>query len=102
MDSPIPVYNLDVEDFHSYFVTGGVLVHNRCKKPNEDSPTFKRMGKSKGNMPGNNKVQNKQVKDALRKLGITDKGVRERIHNAIHGQGGNFQEILEEIKNLGI
>ena len=31
LDKPISVYNLDVEGFHSYFVTGGVLVHNRCK-----------------------------------------------------------------------
>ncbi|CAM1378610.1 hypothetical protein FF3_00596 [Fretibacterium fastidiosum] len=30
LESPIPVYNLDVEDFHSYFVAGGVLVHNVC------------------------------------------------------------------------
>ncbi len=30
LDKPIPVYNLDVEDFHSYFVGSGVLVHNKC------------------------------------------------------------------------
>ena len=30
LDKPIPVYNLDVEDFHSYFVADGVLVHNVC------------------------------------------------------------------------
>ncbi|RRD63193.1 polymorphic toxin-type HINT domain-containing protein, partial [Fretibacterium sp. OH1220_COT-178] len=30
LDKPIPVYNLEVEDFHSYFVGSGVLVHNRC------------------------------------------------------------------------
>ena len=29
LDRPISVYNLDVEDFHSYFVEG-VLVHNNC------------------------------------------------------------------------
>ena len=29
LNQPIPVYNLDVEDFHSYFVEG-VLVHNGC------------------------------------------------------------------------
>ena len=29
-DKPIPVYNLEVEDFHSYFVGNGVLVHNVC------------------------------------------------------------------------
>jgi RHS repeat-associated protein len=28
LDKPIPVYNIDVEDFHSYFVANGVLVHN--------------------------------------------------------------------------
>ena len=28
LDRPISVYNLDVEDFHSYFVADGVLVHN--------------------------------------------------------------------------
>ena len=30
LNQPIPVYNLDVEDFHSYFVGSGVLVHNKC------------------------------------------------------------------------
>ena len=28
LDTPIPVYNLEVEDFNSYFVGDGVLVHN--------------------------------------------------------------------------
>ena len=32
LDKPIPVYNLEVEDFHSYFVADGVLVHNGCKE----------------------------------------------------------------------
>jgi len=27
LDKPISVYNLDVEDLHSYFVGSGVLVH---------------------------------------------------------------------------
>ena len=30
LDKPIPVYNLEVEDFPSYFVADGVLVHNVC------------------------------------------------------------------------
>ena len=30
LESPIPVYNLDVEDFDTYFVGSGVLVHNVC------------------------------------------------------------------------
>ncbi len=31
-DQPVLVYNLEVEDFQSYFVGGGVLVHNKCDK----------------------------------------------------------------------
>ena len=30
LDRPIFVYNLDIEDLHSYFVADGVLVHNVC------------------------------------------------------------------------
>ena len=33
LGQPIPVYSLDVEDFHSYFVADVVLMRNRCKKP---------------------------------------------------------------------
>ena len=32
LESPISVYNLDVEDFDTYFVGSGVLVHNECRK----------------------------------------------------------------------
>lgn len=31
-DTPVKVYNLTVDEFHTYFVgENGVLVHNRCK-----------------------------------------------------------------------
>ena len=31
MEAPIPVYNFNVDGFHTYFVTAlGVLVHNSC------------------------------------------------------------------------
>lgn len=32
MDKPIPVYNLEIADFHSYFVSNGILVHNNCQQ----------------------------------------------------------------------
>ena len=35
LDKPISVYNLDVEDFHSYFVADGVLVHNKYLTPHD-------------------------------------------------------------------
>ncbi|MEE1328621.1 MAG: polymorphic toxin-type HINT domain-containing protein, partial [Oscillospiraceae bacterium] len=32
LEAPITVYNFQVEDYHTYFVTNaGVLVHNTCK-----------------------------------------------------------------------
>ena len=37
LDKPIFVYNLDIEDFHSYFVADGMLVHNRCGYENHHS-----------------------------------------------------------------
>ena len=30
LESPIKVYNFEVEDFHTYYVGDGVLVHNTC------------------------------------------------------------------------
>ena len=47
LDKPISVYNLDVEDFHSYFVGSGLLAHNvSCKsgwKDNPDTPINKQL-----------------------------------------------------------
>ena len=42
LDSPIPVYNLDVEDFNSYFVAGGVLVHNKKYPSGKDFNSYER------------------------------------------------------------
>ncbi|CAM1379631.1 hypothetical protein FF3_01117 [Fretibacterium fastidiosum] len=42
MDSPIPVYNLDVEDFNSYFVAGSVLVHNKKYPSGKDFNSYER------------------------------------------------------------
>ena len=37
LESPVAVYNFEVEDFHTYYVgdNDGVLVHNRCKPDTE-------------------------------------------------------------------
>ena len=31
LEAPVTVYNFEVEDFHTYYVGDGVLVHNACK-----------------------------------------------------------------------
>ena len=50
LESPITVYNFEVEDFHTYYVgSARVLVHNKCK----------------------NALTNKQAEEAAKKLGYT-------------------------------
>jgi hypothetical protein len=57
LDDPIAVYNLEVEDFNSYFVGNGVLVHNGCKPSksgwysNPDTPIYDQLV-GKGQIPG--------------------------------------------------
>lgn len=36
-DTPQTTYNFEVEDYHTYYVGTGVLVHNKCKSWNADS-----------------------------------------------------------------
>ena len=31
LERPVKVYNFQVEDYHTYYVASGVLVHNKCK-----------------------------------------------------------------------
>ena len=31
LENPVKVYNFQVEDYHTYYVASGVLVHNKCK-----------------------------------------------------------------------
>ena len=38
LDSPVRVYNFEVEDYHTYYVGCGVLVHNSCKIPDNHTP----------------------------------------------------------------
>lgn len=30
LERPVKVYNFQVEDYHTYYVASGVLVHNKC------------------------------------------------------------------------
>ena len=61
-EEPVKVYNLTIEDNHTYYVSANeVLVHNAgCNNSNyEDYTTRERIGKQTGNAPRNNKKQNK-------------------------------------------
>ena len=46
LESPITVYNFEVEDFHTYYVgTAGVLVHNTCKAHTSDQQAVIQLAK---------------------------------------------------------
>ena len=48
LESPVKVYNFSVEDYHTYYVGSGLLVHNMC--PPEEVPD----GNSEGGRGSNN------------------------------------------------
>ena len=50
--------------------------------------------------PGNNKAQNKQFKDAMRKLDVTDKDQMRRVHDKIKGRNMGYNELIEFIKQV--
>jgi RHS repeat-associated protein len=56
-----------------------------------------KMGKAKGNMPGNNQLQNKQAKSIAKELNLNKKQEQD-LHRLIGGQGYNYQEALQEAK----
>ena len=48
LEAPVTVYNFQVEDYHTYFVANGVLVHNKCGMTNKKATVAaKELGYSK-------------------------------------------------------
>ena len=95
LESPIQVYNFEVEDFHTYYVgDSSILVHNACSRNN-----IEKMGKAKGKMSGNHDVQNKQFKDVVKKLNLNKSQARQ-LHAAVGGQGYGYHEIMIEAKAM--
>ena len=98
-DKPVTVYNFQVEDFHTYHVSGfGVLVHNAGK----DYSRRERMGRQKGKSPRDQKKQQKQVKAITRELkrrGVPENKIKDNIHDILHDEGMDYQEALEEALN---
>ena len=39
LENPVKVYNFQVEDYHTYYVASGVLVHNKCNDYNHSDTT---------------------------------------------------------------
>ena len=56
LESPVTVYNFQVEDYHTYYVASGVLVHNECGKYNESDSSGTARAPKKG-APGTTYTQ---------------------------------------------
>jgi len=83
--SPSPNNNDDDDDDDDYY---------------DDDSNFggrEKVGKSKGNTPGNNQRQNKQFKDATKKL---PKHKQRMLHDEISGEGLDYHELVEAADNL--
>ena len=52
------------------------------------------------NRPGNNKKQNQQFRDAMKKLNISDKDQMRRVHDKIKGRNMGYNELIEFIKTV--
>ena len=90
LETPIIVYNFEVENCHTYFVgNNSILVHNKCEK----------MGNQKGKAPWNNQAQNKQFDSVVKEYGLTKTEAR-ILHDEITGQGYSRSEIIDELLTL--
>ena len=52
------------------------------------------------NRPGDNKKQNKQFRDAMRELDITDRDQMRRVHDRIKGKNMGYNELIDFIKEV--
>ena len=94
LETPIKVYNFEVEDYHTYYVSNsGVLVHNMCSK--RSNSKIEKMGKIKGNTPRNNQAQNKQFQAVVKEFKLSKKEQR-LLHDNITGKGYSYSELREE------
>ncbi len=114
---PIKVYNLEVEDYHTYFVGDvPVLVHNYSgndydyyddsyddlydEMAVQSSNKRKRKGKSSSNnTPLNNQEQNEQFNHVCKILHLNKKQAR-RLHDEITGTGLGHDELLNVAKDI--
>jgi hypothetical protein len=110
---PIPVFNLEVDTEHVYYVSvDGVLVHNACPKPGEDLFVgFYRESANANKISGLNRTHTPHhaVQDAVSRTSW-DGGVTINIHRDLHRQtrswcrkvdlGDNTRNLAADILDL--
>lgn len=98
LEAPLAVYNFEVEDWHTYFVSdSGVLVHNKCG-----------FGSTRDELLDN--VQNNSLKNAIEELyrlgatvgdgGLADAVRHELLTGELVGGKSHLIKAAERITNL--
>ena len=123
----INVYNLEIEDLHTYYVADGVLVHNKCKeiennKKEDNSHSEPLLLETSQNTSGQTddhhiipkfRGKSKKYADFISALGInvdeytiTVSGGKGGMHmNLLHGKGGwnqKWMKFIDENSNATI
>lgn len=84
LEAPIPVYNFEVEGFHTYYVAdSGVLVHNRCHGNSLNSPKQTDLYVLRDNTTG-----------AVQKIGETTRGVQ-RYSKGFYAKHNVHMQIID-------
>ena len=100
LDEPIKVYNLEVADFHTYFVGNtGMLVHNRCGGSGSKETGNSGAGSSdSGSNSGKDTSFNDgKVRNPLEDVRFTDKVKEQMTHGDYHG----FPESVDAFGSSG-
>lgn len=90
LDEPVKVYNLEVEDYHTYYVSEAkVLVHNKCGKKDADKDNGGNVNKPTSQNQMQNQMQNQVKKgQAPKEVNRVDKPHVEGQQPHIHFKDG--------------
>ena len=97
LEEPITVYNFQVEDYHTYYVASGVLVHNSCKHGKEWGHERRTHWRSQGQNYQNN-VHGQLSDNGLYR--ITQKNVDRMLKGRAPIGTDNKSVVLHHVKGI--
>jgi len=97
LEAPVTVYNFQVEDYHTYYVANGVLVHNSCG-PSFDENQQAVIELAKESKKGLPRSEAEVLVEFAQEYGIANHGPM--IHEGRSGIWGVVEHI--KIKNIHI
>ena len=96
----IRVYNFEVEDFHTYFVSdASVLVHNACTKKKQSKGNGEKTGSRPPNLSPKNAGRRGAFREAKRKNGIPVSQQPKRVTHNVDKRGKKQPGRIYEFEN---